>query len=106
MTDAMTTTPFPVFTLILALLAGTALGASFFGGLWWTVRHGASADNPALWFGLSLLTRTALVLAGFYLVGGAQWPRMLACLAGFFAARLLVLRWTRPMPALEARHAS
>ena len=46
-----------VLTLALALLAGVALGAVFFGGLWWTVRKGVSSKHPALWFLGSLLLR-------------------------------------------------
>ena len=88
-----------------AALAGMALGAGFFGGLWWSVRRGAASANPALWFGASMLLRTALALAGFYLVGGAQWQRMAACLLGFYMARLAVLRLTRAAVA-EPRHAS
>ncbi len=93
------------FHLAWAALAGIALGAAFFGGLWWSVRRGAASSNPALWFGASILLRTALVLTGFYLVGGAQWQRMAACLTGFYMARLAVLRLTRPAAA-EVRHAS
>jgi len=88
-----------------AALAGIALGAAFFGGLWWSVRRGAASPRPALWFGASMLLRTALVLGGFYLVGGAQWQRLAACLLGFYMARLAVLRLTRPAVA-EACHAS
>ena len=44
-------------TLILALawLSGWALGAIFFGGLWWTVRKGLTSPHPALWFFSSML---------------------------------------------------
>ncbi len=35
--------------VIEALAAGMLLGALFFGGLWWTVRRGLTAGNPALW---------------------------------------------------------
>ena len=54
-------------TLILALagLAGGALGAIFFGGLWWTVRRGTTSTQPALWFFGSLLLRTGVALGGF-----------------------------------------
>jgi len=34
-------------TLVLSWVAGAALGAIFFGGLWWTVRKGMSAKQPA-----------------------------------------------------------
>ena len=76
------------------LLAGLLLGALFFGGLWWTVLKGVSARQPALWFGASLLLRTGIVLAGFYLVSGADWKRLLLCLLGFIVARFIVIRLT------------
>ena len=80
--------------LALVLLAGLLLGALFFGGLWWTVLKGVSARQPVLWFGASLLLRTALVLAGFYFVSGADWKRLLLCLLGFIVARFIVIRLT------------
>lgn len=83
--------------LILALLAGVPLGALFFGGLWWTLRKGLSSTRPALWFLGSLLLRSGIVLAGFNLVGDGQWQRLLACLAGFFMARLIVTRLARTL---------
>jgi len=98
--------------LVLAWVAGGLLGAVFFGGLWWTVRKGVSSQWPALWFFGSLLLRTSLVLCGFYFVSGGHWERMLACLLGFFIARLVV-SWLTRLPvdsqrpqAQEAYHAS
>lgn len=79
-----------------ALLSGCALGAVFFGGLWWTVRRGAMSPTPARWFIGSLVLRTATVLAGFYAVGAGQPALMGLCLLGFLVARAVVLRATRP----------
>lgn len=87
---------------ILAGAAGVGLGTIFYGGLWWTVRRGVSAQQPALWFFSSLLVRLGLVATGFYFVGGGQLPRLLACLLGFIIARVVVLRVTANP---EARHA-
>lgn len=81
-----------------ALLAGAALGAIFFGGLWWTVQRGAASTIPARWFLGSLVLRTAIVLVGFYLVGAGQPVRLGLCLLGFVLARAVVLRITRPPP--------
>lgn len=96
--------------LLGVLLAGVALGLVFFGGLWWTVRRGMASPRPALWFFGSLVLRIALTLGGIYLVAGDQWQRLLAVLLGFWLARALVLRLTRPPepvpgPAQEVRHA-
>ena len=82
--------------LTLALVAGIALGAIFFGGLWWTVGKGVSSKSPVLWFLTSMLTRMGIVLAGFYFVGRGDWQRLVSCLLGFIIARFIVMRLTRP----------
>lgn len=99
-------------TLAPALVAGLSLGALFFGALWWTVRRGLSSRRPALWFLGSLLVRTSIVLAGFYVVSGGRWDRLLACLLGFVIARQIATRLIGPpaephsSPAKEPGHAS
>ncbi len=90
--------------LLAAATAGAALGACFFGGLWWTVRKGLTSDHPALWFFGSTLLRTGLVLVGFFFVASGDWRKLLACLVGFFVMRILVVRLTRDNP--ERPHAS
>ncbi|MDY0166148.1 MAG: ATP synthase subunit I [Thermoguttaceae bacterium] len=101
-----------VITLVLAGGAGVVLGAAFFGGLWWTVRRGLSAKRPAVWFLGSFLVRAAILLAGFWLVAGGHWDRLLACLFGFFIARFLATLLTGTMsacrnaPTEETGHAS
>ena len=87
-------------SLALALVAGLALGTLFFYGLWLTVRRALTARYPALWLLGSLVGRLALAGAGFYCVGQGSWPRLVACLAGFVAARYLVAHFTRPAVAL------
>lgn len=76
------------------LLAGLALGAFFFGGLWWTVRAGLKSKQPALLFMGSLILRSAVVLTGFYFVGAGSALRILVCLGGFLIARAVVKRLT------------
>lgn len=68
--------------------AGAVLGLLFFGGLWLTVRMGLRSRRPALWFLGSTLIRTGLLLVAFYLLSRGDWRSLLACVAGFFAARL------------------
>ncbi|MCB0579721.1 MAG: hypothetical protein KDD10_10485 [Phaeodactylibacter sp.] len=80
---------------ILALLAGAALGVIFFGGLWWTVRKGLTARRPGLLFLGSMLARSAIVLTGFYLIGGDSWEKLLAALLGFIGMRAVITRLTR-----------
>ena len=83
-------------TLILAWMAGVALGAIFFGGLWWTVRKAVSSKQPALWFLVSLLLRMSITVAGFYGFARGHWQRLGLCLVGFVMARLVVTWLTRP----------
>lgn len=93
-------------SLVTALVVGELLGLVFFGGLWWTVRRAMSSPRVALWFFASMLLRTAIVLAGFYLVGGNDWRRWLALLLGFSLARFVVNRLTKGMaPLAEGDHA-
>ncbi len=104
----MTTTE--LATLALSALAGLALGAFFFGGLWWTVRAIVGAAHSALLQVASLVLRTAGTLLGFHVAGGGDAARLLACLAGFVVARVVVARWvkasTASAPAPEHTHAS
>ena len=101
-----------LLTLALAGVAGIVLGALFFGGLWWTVRRALSSKRPALWCLGSFLVRAGIVLAGFYVVAGGHWERLLAGLLGFVIARYLVTRLAGPpaalhnTPAKETGHAS
>ena len=95
-----------ILDLIPSLVTGMLLGVIFFGGLWWTVRKGLSSIHPAPWFVGSLLLRTGMTLAGFYVVSNGQWKRLLACLLGFTILRPIVTRLTRlpeKPPRLEQR---
>ena len=91
--------------LILTAVMGGILGVFFFAGLWWTTLRGLASPSPAAWFMGSLLVRTAITLTGFALVSRGHWDRMLACLFGFFLARLVVTRLTQPVSLKEAGHA-
>lgn len=92
-----------VLLLALSLSAGMLLGTIFFGGLWWTVRKGVSSERPAFWFFGSLLLRMSTTLAGFYLVSGGHWQRLLLCLVGFVMARLVVTWLTRSSEDSQSR---
>ena len=81
--------------LALAWAAGVLLGGVFFGGLWLTVRRGISSPRPAVWFLGSLLVRMGITFAGFYLIGGGDWKRLVAAPVGFVMARLVVTWLTR-----------
>lgn len=80
---------------LLAFLVGVLVGTVFFGGLWWTIRRALPSNLAGIWFAGSFLVRTAIALAGFYVVGQGDWRRMVCSVAGFLVARLLVVRLTR-----------
>lgn len=75
--------------IIAAVMAGLALGAIYFGGLWLTVRSVPTMGQPAFWFFVSFVLRMSAVLAGFYAVMGGRWERLVACMVGFLLARTL-----------------
>lgn len=78
-------------TLVLPLLGGACAGVIFFGGLWWTIRHGLQSAHPEVWFLVSLILRMTLATSAFLLLSQGQWQRLAACLTGFLMARGVVL---------------
>lgn len=75
-----------------AVIIGMALGAFFFGGLWWTIRKAMSFKRAGLWFLGSMLLRIGIVLLGFYSILGDSWQKLLAGLLGFVIARIMMVR--------------
>ena len=86
----------PWLQIALAVPAGALLGLFFFGGLWWTVNRLSTAVNPTLLFAVSFVLRVAVVLLSFYLLLMQGPFVLLAGLAGFLAARILVVSRFRP----------
>lgn len=78
--------------ILFPFAGGLFLGALFFGGLWLTVRRAARSARAGLWFAASSLLRTAAALYGMYWLTGGEWRSLLACAAGFTAARFAVTR--------------
>ena len=86
---------------LLAVMVGVGLGGMYFGGLWLTVRRLPHTHWPVPLLLGSMVGRIALTLVGFYLVMGGRWERLLACLAGFILARVVLVRWLRPAHAVS-----
>ena len=84
-----------IAALTLTFFIGAAIGAAFFGGLWWTVLEGVRTRRATLLFLTSFLLRTTFVLIAFYLLGTAHLDRLAACLLGFVLGRVLIVRLTR-----------
>ena len=85
-----------IVSLFLAFLAGAVLGLLYYGGLWLTIQRLPKASLPGVLVAMSLFLRLGLVLVAFYLVMGGRWERLLACLAGFLLARVLLVRRLGP----------
>jgi F1F0 ATPase subunit 2 len=81
--------------LALSFLGGAALGALFFGGLWWTLQQLTNAKHPALLVLGSALLRMAAALLGFYVCVRINVTALLLCLAGFLLMRVLLTRALR-----------
>ena len=94
------------WTLALSLASGGLLGALYFGCLWWSVRRLADRAHPAAWFFSGLIFRLALAMTGFYLALQSGLGAFTACLVGFIAVRMALVRLARQdPPSLNARHA-
>ena len=76
----------------LAAVWGSALGLFYFGGLWWTLQSLSERPRPRSWLALSYVVRTALVLAGFWLVLRKGAAGLFFALGAFFLMRVLITR--------------
>lgn len=85
-----------IAALTLAFFIGVAIGAVFFGGLWWTVLLGVRTGKTALLYVGGFLLRTTFVLIAFYLAGRGHPDRLAASLLGFVLGRVLIVCLTRP----------
>ena len=83
-----------ILPLTAAVLGGGLLGLFFFGGLRWTMRKALASRAAGLWFAGSFLLRSAVCLLGFYWIGAGDPLRILVCLAGFIAMRIVVTKLT------------
>jgi F1F0 ATPase subunit 2 len=90
----------PSGELLWPAAAGAIIGVGYFAAMRWAVGRLLSSRTPTVWLAGGAVVRLALVLPLFCLVMAGEWPRMLACLAGFIAGRVLLTRmWRVGMPA-------
>ncbi|WP_372634409.1 ATP synthase subunit I [Fodinibius sp.] len=71
---------------------GVVLGLIYFGGLWITINKVSDVRRPYLLLTASFLLRTALVLAGFYLLLLYNWIYLVLAMITFIVTRHLVIR--------------
>jgi F1F0 ATPase subunit 2 len=88
---------------VFSFLIGLVLGTLFFGGLWFTVKKAVTSKIPALWIFSSFLFRIGITLVGFYYVSLGNWQRLLICVVGFVAGRIITLRFTKLMEEKKIR---
>jgi F1F0 ATPase subunit 2 len=82
-----------VLVLLLAAIAGVAMGWIYFRGLLLTVERLPGVRRPAVWLLASFSLRAAAAVTLFlFTVRLAGWPGLGAALVGFVAARTLLLR--------------
>lgn len=77
---------------ILIFGAGFGIGVFFFGGLWLTVNRLTEATHPGALFLVSFYVRILVSMAGIYLLTGQHVENALISLAGFLAARIVIVR--------------
>jgi F1F0 ATPase subunit 2 len=90
-----------VALVVAGLFAGVLLGTVFFGGLWLTTRHINRSRRVASLVLGSFVGRSAIALAGFFLViRFAGLIGIVSTLLGFMAMQLLFVRLsTRKRPS-------
>ena len=85
-----------LWTLMMALMAGIALGGGYFGGLWLTVQRLPVSSSPAFLALMSFWVRLVGCVIGFYVVMGGHWERLAVCFLGFLGMRAFLVRHWQP----------
>lgn len=80
-----------VSEIIFFLVAGTAVGAIYFYGLWLTVKKVPYAEKKNWLLFTSFVIRMGIVLLVFYFAAQRQWQNLIACFAGFMIIRFAVV---------------
>ena len=83
--------------VILSLIAGLALGAFYFSVLWWMTHRLPHTRWPTALTVLALLVRFSVAIYVIALLAiHWGWPAVLASVAGFIAARTILIRRLGP----------
>jgi F1F0 ATPase subunit 2 len=85
-----------ILLILSTFVPGFILGIFYFYSLWITLRQIPTTAYPIRLLIGSWLGRMIVTLFGFYLVMDGQWQRVLICLGGFVAARILLTRFWQP----------
>ncbi|MGK2945432.1 MAG: N-ATPase subunit AtpR [Desulfuromonadales bacterium] len=80
------------------LVAGSAIGLFYFGGLWLTVTRIPGSRNPHLLLIGSFFLRLAVSLAAFYALVPWGWQGMAVAMAGLLITRQVLTRIKGRMP--------
>ena len=87
--------------LIIAFLAGLALGAFFSLNLWSSVKKMTDEQTPWHVLFVNFMLRMGVVAVGFYIVMNGHWERMMAALAGFVLMRGILVRSLGKSPGVS-----
>lgn len=94
-----------VILIALGVVAGSALGFIFFGGLWWTARRLGEARHPALLVSASLLIRLALAAVTLVVLARIDPTLLVSALVGMLVIRFVMTRRVEGDAALPERGA-
>ncbi|MFO7545897.1 MAG: ATP synthase subunit I [Trueperaceae bacterium] len=84
--------PVSFATIALGFAAGAAIGASYFLGLWWTVRRATRSTRPTPLLLVSFVVRLAFAVALLLVIVRLGALALAAALLGFLVARVLLTR--------------
>jgi F1F0 ATPase subunit 2 len=82
----------PVLLLMVSFFGGALLGVFYFHSLWNTVKKVTDEGKQGMFLITGYFIRTAIVLAGFYMIMSGRWERIVAALAGFILMREIMKR--------------
>lgn len=84
--------------LVVSLIVGGLLGILFFLGLQVTIYRALLSKRPGLWFLLSFLVRTSILIMGFWGISNGEIYRLICCILGFTIMRFMYLHFFRKIP--------